>query len=347
MKIAFVVPAPFATISGGYVYDRRIVEGLRARGHDVRVVEIGGRHPLADAAAEAAAAAVLRDVPGDVRLVIDGLGLPAFAPVAGELAARGAVALIHHPTSHETGLTDDQRDALHAQERALFGALPRLITVSPATAKQLAGAFGCDPARIGIVPPGTDPAARATGSGAEGCAIIAVGTLIPRKGHDVLLRALGRLTDLEWTLTIVGAARDAVHAHGLQALAEELGIAGRVTFAGEKSADALDALYARADIFALATHWEGYGMVIAEALARGLPLALTAGGAAAELAPKECSVVSPPGDANSLGRAMRRVIFDRALRAQMADAAWEAGQRLPRWPDSAAAFEAQLLQAGA
>ena len=161
----------------------------------------------------------------------------------------------------------------------------------------------------------------------------------------MLLRALGRLTDLDWTLTIVGGERDVVHTHGLRALAEELGIASRVTFAGEKADGALDALYSRADIFALATHWEGYGMVIAEALARGLPLALTAGGAVAELAPAACSVVSPPGDANSLGRAMRRVIYDRALRAQMADAAWAAGQSLPRWPDRAAAFETELLKA--
>lgn len=347
MKIAFVVPAPFATVSGGYIYDRRIVEGLRDRGHDVAVVEIGGHHPRADAEAQAAAAAVLRDTPAGTRLVIDGLGLPAFAPVADQLAARRAVALIHHPTSHETGLTEAERAALHATERDLFGRVGRLIAVSPTTTKQLTGEFGCDPARIGIVAPGTDEAARSTGSGSESCAILSVGTLIPRKGHDVLLRALGRLTDLDWTLTIVGGGRDAVHAHGLRALAEELGIAARVTFAGEKSATELDALYARSDIFALATHWEGYGMVIAEALARGLPLALTAGGAAADLAPTACSVVSPPGDANSLGRAMRRVIYDRALRAQMAEAAWTAGQRLPRWPDRAAAFEAELLKAEA
>lgn len=165
----------------------------------------------------------------------------------------------------------------------------------------------------------------------------------------MLLRALGRLTDLDWTLTIVGGERDIVHAHGLRALAEELGIASRVTFAGEKTDGDLDALYARADIFALATHWEGYGMVIAEALARGLPLAITSGGGGCGTGAEGGvgRLSPPPGDANSLGRAMRRVIFDRALRAQMAEAAWKAGQRLARWPDRAAAFEAELLKVDA
>ncbi len=131
----------------------------------------------------------------------------------------------------------------------------------------------------------------------------------------------------------------------LRALAEELGIAQRVTFAGEVDAAALDALWHRADLFALATHWEGYGMAVAEALARGLPVAVTAGGAVAELVPAGAAVVSPPGDAVSLGKGLRRLIFDGDLRREMAEAAWRAGQRLPRWEDRAAAFVAEIEKA--
>ena len=98
----------------------------------------------------------------------------------------------------------------------------------------------------------------------------------------------------------------------------------------------------RWSVFALASHWEGYGMAVAEALARGLPVAVTAGGALAELAPADASVVSPPGDHVSLGKGLRRVVFDTDLRRQMADAAWRAGQRLPRWDDRADAFVAEI-----
>jgi glycosyltransferase involved in cell wall biosynthesis len=172
-----------------------------------------------------------------------------------------------------------------------------------------------------------------------------VGSLIPRKGHDVLLRALATLPDLDWRLTIVGGARQAAHADGLRALAEELGIAQRVTFAGEVAGEALEALWHRTDLFALATHWEGYGMAVAEALARGIPLALTTGGAVAELAPRQAAVLCAPGDHASLGRAMRRPIYDTALRAEMAEAAWQAGQRLPSWETRAGAFAAELERA--
>lgn len=334
MKLALIVPAPFSAISGGYLYDRRMVDGLRALGHAVEVIELAGRHPLPDDVAEAAARAALGT---DAVPVIDGLGLPAFAPDA----VRGAIGLIHHPTALETG---QDAEALRLRERALFPAMARLIATSRHTAERLIAEFGVSPDRVGVVEPGTEPAPRAVGGGAQ-VHILSVGTLVPRKGHDVLLRALSRLTDLDWALTIVGEPRDPVHAHGLAALAVELGIAQRVTFAGGLDDAALEAAYARSDIFALATHWEGYGMAAAEALARGLPCAITAGGAIADVVPRAACVLAQPGDHASLSRALRRVIFDPALRTQMANAAWAAGQALPRWEDRAAAFVTELERA--
>ncbi|MCA3426715.1 MAG: glycosyltransferase family 4 protein, partial [Roseomonas sp.] len=329
MSIYLLVPAPFSAISGGYIYDRRMVEGLRALGQDVHVVELAGRHPFPDESATVAARAALAGIPADARIVIDGLGLPAFFSFADELTRRGAMALIHHPTALETGAPEGQREALKAAERVLFNGCARLITTSTLTARDLPEAFGVDPARISVIEPGTDAAPRAVGSTGPGCAILSVGMLVPRKGHDVLLRALARLTDLEWSLAIAGdATRDPVHADGLRALAAELGIAQRVRFLGALPDAALEAEYARADLFALATRYEGYGMAAAEAMARGLPMAITAGGAIAEIVPEDAAVVAAVDDHNALSRAMRRPIFDTGLRAAMAEASWRAGQAL-------------------
>jgi glycosyltransferase involved in cell wall biosynthesis len=337
--IHLLVPAPFSAISGGYIYDRRMVEGLRALGEEVRVVELAGRHPFPDDAATEAARAALAAIPADARIVIDGLGLPSFLPLADELNRRGATALIHHPTALEPGAPEGQREALKAAERVLFSACARIITTSTPTARELPEGFGVDASRITVIEPGTDPAPRAVGSAGSGCAILSVGLLVPRKGHDVLLRALARLTDLEWSLAIAGdAMRDPVHADGLRALAAELGLAQRVRFLGALPNAAMEAEYARADLFALATRYEGYGMAAAEAMARGLPLAITAGGAIADIVPEAAAVIAAVDDHNALSRAMRRPIFDTALRAEMAEASWRAGQGLPRWPDRAATF---------
>src|ERR1700735_4009605 len=109
MHISLIVPAPFEQVSGGYGYDRRMVEELRARGDAVSVVELAGAFPLTDETARDAACAAWDRLAEATRPVIDGLALPAFAGMEDALAARGAVGLIHHPSALETGFGADER----------------------------------------------------------------------------------------------------------------------------------------------------------------------------------------------------------------------------------------------
>jgi glycosyltransferase involved in cell wall biosynthesis len=344
MHVSLIVPAPFDTISGGYGYDRRVVAELRTAGHQVDVVELTGAFPLVDDFARDAACAAWDRLPADTKPVIDGLALPAFRGLEDALSARGPVGLIHHPVSLETGLGSVEQATLEGVERRLFPLLKRLIVTSGTTAETLGSHFHIPPERIRVVVPGTDDAPRCAGSDGPACEILSIGTLIPRKGHDVLLRALGRLFDLDWHLTIAGALdRDPPHAHGLIALAEELGIAHRVRFAGELVGEALEAAWHGADLFALATCYEGYGMAIAEALKRGLPVVVTAGGAAGALVTPDAGCVCPVGDRDQVSKSLRRLIFGRELRRAMAEQAWHIGQTLPSWKSQAALFAEALV----
>jgi glycosyltransferase involved in cell wall biosynthesis len=343
MHVSLIVPAPFDMVSGGYGYDRRIVAELRALGHHVEVIELTGQFPLADHLARRSARAAWDRLHRGTKPVIDGLALPAFLGLEAAISAREAVGLIHHPVSLETGLSDAEQAALEDVERRLFARLARLVVTSDTTADTLITRFRLPRERIRSVVPGTDDAARCHGSGDAVCEILSIGTLIARKGHDVMLRALAGLIDLDWHLTIVGSPdRDPSHAQALVALAGELNIANRVHFAGELVGEALDAVWRKADMFVLATRYEGYGMAIAEALKRGLPVLVCGGGAAGALVTGGSGHVCPVGDYHELAKSLRRLIVDPELRQAMAEHAWQTGQTLPSWRDQAALFAASL-----
>lgn len=278
--------------------------------------------------------------------MIDGLALGALP--AERLAALGRpiVGLVHHPLSHETGLDPVVAARLAASERAALAVATVVVVTSPATARTLVDDFAVSAGKITVALPGTDPQPRAPGSGhAPGVplSILAVGTVIPRKGHDRLVAALGGLADRPWRLTIAGALdRDPTAAAALYAAIERAGIGDRVDLAGAVAPTRLAELYAAADVFALLSAFEGYGMAFAEALAAGLPIVGCDGGAVAETVPPEAGVLVAPGDAEAAAAALARLLDDPGHRRRMAAAARAAGARLPSWPAAAATIAGVL-----
>jgi glycosyltransferase involved in cell wall biosynthesis len=350
MQVSFFLPASLSPASGAYDYNHRMAAGLRSLGHTVQVVMLPGQFPDPDAAAVAAAQNAWTTLEPGVVPVIDGMALPGFAGLAPALTARGTVALVHHPASLETGLAAATARRLADLEELVLRAVSHIVVTSDQTAGRLDAVFRTGRDKIAVISPGIGDRPRSPGplspgpgsQGADrpGCAILSVGALIPRKGHDVLMRALSRLFDLDWRLTIAGSAdADPVHAQGILALAEKLGIARRVDITGPGE---LEPLWQGAELFALATWYEGYGTAMAEALRRGLPVATTATGAATMLVAPEAGVICAPGDVEQLSKALRRLIFDRTLRRDMAQAAWQAGQTLPSPETQVAAFAAVL-----
>lgn len=343
----FAVPGDPATLTGGYLYDRRIVEALRAGGRQVAVHSLSAAFPRPDAAALAHARGVLAAIPPGATVVVDGLALGAMPGVAAQHSPRlDLVALVHHPLADETGLDAARAQRLRRSERRALAAARRVIVTSAATARSLAADYGVASARIAVVEPGTDPAPLARGSGGDTPALLCVASLTPRKGHAVLLDALARLRGRRWRLTCAGSAqRDPATAAALREQARRLGLLERIEFAGELPPAALGALYDRADAFVLASYHEGYGMALAEALARGLPVVSTTAGAIPGTVPPDAGLLVPPGDAAALSVALARLLDDATLCAALAAGARAARARLATWDDAAARFAAALAAA--
>lgn len=336
----FIIPGDINLPTGGYGYDRRVLALLPASGVDAQHVVLPDTYPFPSQTDLDASLKVMAALPSDMVLLIDGLALGAMPEQVVRQIRQPIVALCHHPLGLESGLASDQSAALKASERAAL-ALARAVVVTSAITKAiLVEDFNVIADRITVAEPGTDPATRARGtSGANGAAplqLLAVGSIVPRKGYDVLLNALAGLKSRAWALTIAGADDRAPETTALvRRMIADHGFELKCRMLGPVDASGLDRLYDEADLFVMPSLYEGYGMVIGEAMARGLPIVCTTGGAAAETAPDAAAIKVPPGDVDAFRAALQRVLEDPALRTRMAEASWRAGKGLPRWETTA------------
>ncbi|MHB2165973.1 glycosyltransferase family 4 protein [Alsobacter sp. R-9] len=342
-EIVFAIPGDLATPTGGYAYDRRLLAELPAHGIAIRHLQLPGGFPFASVPQLGEAGYLIKQTPPDAVVMVDGLAYGALTDLVLKDIDRRFVALVHHPLALETGLNDRQRRALHASEKSALARARAVIVTSRPTAEGLVADFGVPGEKITVAEPGTDPAPRAMGSGSHVPALLAVGSVTARKAYPILIEALAGLANRPWTLRIVGPDdRDPAEADRVRSLIAERGLTDRIRLDGALAPDELEAAYAKADLFVMASLYEGYGMVLAEALARGLPIVCTTGGAAAQTVPDGAGLKVPPGDAAALRAAIAGLIDDPARRTALSDAAWQAGQRLPVWTQTAARVAAVL-----
>jgi glycosyltransferase involved in cell wall biosynthesis len=341
-RITLLAPAPLDAKTGGYEYDRQLVAALTRRGVDVSLAALDPSYPVPTPAARRQTARVLASLPDGATVVVDGLAFGAMPEEAAHEANRlRIVALVHHPLAEETGLDAVTAEGLRDSEaRALQSARLTVVT-SRATAARMP-AYGVAADTVIVVEPGTVVAPLAPGSRARGTApfeLLVVATLIPRKGHDVLLQALARLKALPWRLTCVGSLE--LHpdtATRVRQLVTGLGLHDRVAFTGALEPADVARHYHAADVLVMPTHHEGFGMAVAEALARGLPVVGTPTGAIPELVGTEAGLLVPAGDAGALADALQRVMTDSGLFDRLRAGARAARLRLPTWDDAAATF---------
>ena len=331
-RLTLIVPGDPDQPTGGYRYDARVAEELRGLGIGVDVMGLAGCFPDPDEQARAALDTTLRDLPDDHVVVIDGLALGGLPEIAHRHAERlSLIALVHHPLADETGTAPELRRRLLAAETRALAACRRIVTTSAFTARRLAE-LGVNHDHVRVVPPGVDPAAPGGSSDSAVQRLLCVGSLVPRKGQDLLVEALAGMKALSWQLELVGDPdRNPEFAEMLRAMIDRRGLAARVDIRGVQDQDTLDATYRNADLLVVPSHYEGYGMVITEALARALPMITTTGGALIDTVPPGAALQVPPGETDALAGALRRWFDEPELRAEKRAGAAEARHSLDDW----------------
>ncbi|RZU48308.1 glycosyltransferase involved in cell wall biosynthesis [Krasilnikovia cinnamomea] len=324
-----------AAPSGGNHYDRRVCDGLAAD-FDVRELAFPGAWPRPGPAAERALADALDELPDGADVLLDGLlaGVPdVLVPAARRLRL---IVLVHLPLGDETGLAPADAAILTERERRTVQAASAVVATSRAAARRVATVHGLDPAHVQVAAPGVEPAPAASASSA-GTRLLCVAAVTPRKGHDVLVEALARVADLAWECRCVGDMdRQPEFAAQVRARAADLG-PGRFQLLGTRNGSALAAAYAATDLLILPSRAETYGMVVTEALARGVPvLASHLDGVAEAIGCAEAlngapGLLVPPGDPAALAAALRDWLTDAELRERLRAAAAARRAALPGW----------------
>ncbi|ROT29355.1 glycosyltransferase family 4 protein [Micromonospora sp. HM5-17] len=321
--------------SGGNHYDRRLCQALTAAGWAVHEHAVSGGWPRPRAAERTNLANVLAALPDDAVVLLDGLVASAVPEVLAPQARRLRLAvLLHMPL-------DAEDPALGRAERTALAHVAAVIVTSGWTRRHLLDRYALPPARVHVAVPGVDPAPLAPGTRA-GTELLCVAAVSRQKGHDVLAAALATVAGLPWRCRCVGSLRrDPEFVDQLRRRLAADRLADRVRLLGPRTGAALATAYAEADLLLLPSRGETYGMVVTEALARGIPVLATAVGGVPEAlghAPdgSRPGLLVPPGDPTALAAALRRWLGDADLRARLRLAAQGRRRTLTDWTVTAA-----------
>lgn len=322
------------TPSGGNAYDRRVCRGLAASGWSVREYAIPGAWPQASATERADLARVLTTLPHDSVVLLDGLIASTVPDILIPHVRRlRLVVLVHMPLG-------DQAAETRSVEREALSAAFAVVTTSSWSRRRLLDLYSLPADRVHVAQPGVDAAPLARGSVA-GSELLCVGAVTSSKGHDLLVEALATIADVPWTCVCVGPLGDAGFAELLRRRTRAHGIANRIRFVGPCTGPDLEARYAAADLLVLASRGDAYGMVVAEALAHGIPvLTTTANGLPEALgrAPDRSlpGILVQPGDTAALAGALRRWLAEPDLRYHLKQSARDRRTTLTGWATTVA-----------
>lgn len=341
--LTFAVPGGLDLPTGGATYDRKLTETLRMAGWRVDVLTWPGDFPFPDPADRQKVAADLEALPDGALTMIDGLALGTLPELARAQSERlRLVALVHHPLALETGLPAEAAARFAAEEREALRWVRAVIVTSEATGATLQADYGVPADKITVAVPGIElRPARDRPRPPGPLRILSLGQVSPRKAFHVLVEALTELADLDFSATIAGNLdRDPRTAEALAEQIARAGLSDRVALVGAVSDAESARLHAEADLFAFPSLYEGYGMALAEAMAWGLPIVATTGGAIPEVVPPSAGLLVPPGHVAAFAKALRMVLSDTALRHELAAGARIAASRLGGWDVTAARIAA-------
>lgn len=346
--LVYACSLDYARLTGGWVYNSRLVTELAQRGWTIERLDLPAGFPQPDAAARGRARQQFAGLVDGAIVMLDQICLSPISDIAVREAERLRwVMIFHHPMALENEADVEAARRRAQQERTALNACRLVVASSRDTRDRLVSDYGVPAHRIVTVVPGLDAVAdrgRRQAIADTEPRLLAVGAVVPRKGYDVLIGAMAMLADMDWRLAIVGDTERAPdYVAQLQRQIADAGLQDRVRLTGGLAQAELDELWRTADVFVASSRHEGYGMAVAEAIARGIPTVTTEAGAIGGWLDPSAAVIVREHSAPALAEALRRVLGDGGLRAELARNARRHAKSLPSWADTSRLVHDRLV----
>ncbi|MBT06987.1 MAG: glycosyl transferase, group 1 [Rhodospirillaceae bacterium] len=342
--VHFVVPGDINALTGGYIYDKHMIGGLQQEGLAVKLHLLEAEFPLPTGSGLSSAAEATEKISDGQVIIIDGLALGPLQEILEVHRHRlKIVGLIHHPLANETGLRRDVAKKLGEAERRALSFCRAVVVTSQITRSTLIHKYDVQAEKICVIEPGAEKASVFSPRLKGAIRLICVASLIPRKGHNILVEALSLLANRPWALTCIGDLhRDPRTSRLVRNLVIKFGLTDRINFVGEVSDSHLQVHYQKANLFVLASHYEGYGMALSEAISWGIPVVSTTGGAIPSTVPRSASLLVRPGDARALSCAVGRFMDEPRVRTKLLAGARGASSKQKSWQFATSRFVGEI-----
>jgi glycosyltransferase involved in cell wall biosynthesis len=324
----------YARRTGGFVYNSRLTEALARQGGRILPIGIETAFPTIGQEALAALAPNLSAIGGNGLLLTDHIHVCQLLPLLRH-AAFPVVSVFHHSLIVEHGNPHDEEGLrLSRMEGEALAASQGIIATSQESRRYLEEHYSIDAKRIRVAVPGNERASRSVVGATRPLQILSIGAVIPRKRYDYILEAASRLRATDWRWRIAGDPnRYPELVAQLRRSIADLGLGGRVELLGEVSDSDLASLWQTTSLFVAASRYEGYGMAVAEALSRGVPVVTTDSGAVATWASGGV-IGAPADDAPATAALIDALLADPERLATEAERAWRFGQSLRTWEET-------------
>ncbi|MGO8822847.1 MAG: glycosyltransferase family 4 protein [Desulfomonilaceae bacterium] len=346
MKVGLVIYGSLDILTGGFIYDRKLVDFIQAHGAIVEICSLPWRDYASHLTDNLSYRFFSRLKMADFDILLeDELNHPSLL-TANRLLLNSSkypvVSIVHHLRSSE--LRSNIANRFYRRiERMYLGTVDGFIFNSGATRKSVK-TLGLPPRPSVTAYPGRNCLNRGVNSqfirkrahGHGPLRLLFVGSLIPRKQLHTLVEALSHIPRKDWALRVVGSLEtNKNYTNEVLGRLKRLDLEDNVSLLGSMSGEELEAEYRNSQVLAVPSSYEGFGIVYLESMGFGAPpLASTAGAACEMITDGLNGFLVNPGDIKGISEKIGRLISDRALLVQMGEAALDRFATHPTWDQS-------------